>query len=308
MRLAEAEHDDDSEGIGSASPILDLTFAGTKWRLVHHCREIQICTDPRTAEFLSRATRKPDVTLHVRWAREFAPMQEVLFDAGLWRAYAGEPHVFDFQSEKFGPMPYKRATFNREYTEGEVLLSWQLIGKEQSYYPFEYPLDELATMHRLGLGQGVELHSCGMVNAAGEATLFVGHSGAGKSTMGRMWVAERQARILSDDRNIITRGKKGFRLHGTPWHGEAGLASNSSARLASICLIEHGANNELIPLAPAVAAAELFARSFVPWYRREALDFTLGFLQSVVDTVPVHVLRFVPDAHVLEFLETSFAN
>lgn len=286
---------------------LDVTFAGIKWRLVNHCHDLELCTDSRTSEFLSTDNRSPDAIVDVRWADRFPSAGEVLFDAGLWRAYAGEPHVFDFQSPKFGSEPYKRASFNRDFTEGEVLLSRVLISSETSYYPFEYPLDELAMMHRLGLGHGVELHSCGLATQDGRAYLFIGHSGAGKSTIGKLWVNERNARILSDDRNIITRDAAGFRLHGTPWHGEAGLASNSSATLKAIFLIEHGKTNELVPIAPSQAAAELIARSFVPWYRSEALDFALGFMQSVVNAAPAYILRFVPDAEAVHFLEANCA-
>jgi hypothetical protein len=291
----------------TAFPSLDLTFANVKWRLVHDCAGLDLCTDSRTSEFISQDDRPPDATVHVRWAKSFPDPGGVLFDAGLWRAYEGEPHIFDFQSPKFGATPYKRAIFDREFSEGEVLLNRELISSEKSYYPFEYPLDELAMMHRLGLGHGAELHSCGMATPDGNAFLFVGHSGAGKSTIGKLWVNERGSRILSDDRNIITRDNKGFRLHGTPWHGEAGLASNSSAELKAIFFLGRGSTNELISLPPALAAAELFARAFVPWYRAEALDFTLSFLKSVVEKVPTYTLRFVPNKHVIQFLEAACA-
>jgi hypothetical protein len=291
----------------TALPSLDLTFANVKWRLMLDCPGLDLCTDSRTSEFLSQDDRKPDAVIHVRWAEGFPDAGRVLFDAGLWRAYEGNPQVFDFQSPKFGPNPYKRAIFNHRFSEGEILLNREMIASEDSYYPFEYPLDELAMMHRLGLGHGAELHSCGMATQDGRAFLFVGHSGAGKSTIGKLWVKHRGSRILSDDRNIIVRDGEFFRLHGTPWHGEAGLASNSSAQLRSIFFLAHASTNELISLPPAQATAELFARAFVPWYRTEALDFTLSFLKSVVERVPTHILRFVPDSNVIEFLEAACA-
>lgn len=291
----------------AATASLDLTFANVKWRLVQECEGLELCTDTRTSEFLSQDRREPDSIIRVRWAENFPDAGGVLFDAGLWRAYEGEPHVFDFQSPKFGPAPYKRAIFSRDFSEGEILLNRDMIAQEKSYYPFEYPLDELAMMHRLGLGHGVELHSCGMATHDGRAFLFTGHSGAGKSTIGKLWVKERKACILSDDRNIITREGNSFLLHGTPWHGEAGLASNSNAKLKGIFLIQHGPTNELISLSTSQAAAELFARSFVPWYRAEALEFTLSFLKDIVQNVPTQILRFVPDVKVIEFLEAACA-
>jgi hypothetical protein len=295
-------------GAAAVEPaVLDLIFAGIKWRLINHCENLRLSIDSRTKEFLSHDTRPADALIDVFWGEQFDPPGNVLFDAGLWRAYAGEKQVFDFQSVKFGPKPYKRAIFDSDFTKGEIWLNRDPIEAEEEYYPFEYPLDELAMMHRLALGHGVELHSCGLATPDGRGYLFIGHSGAGKSTMGKLWVKERNARILSDDRVIITRKADGFWLHGTPWHGEAGLAANASAALNAIFLIQHGASNELLSVSAPAAAAELFSRTFVPWYRAAALEFALGFVQAVVTHVPVYILRFLPDASVVPFLETHCA-
>jgi hypothetical protein len=287
--------------------VLDLSFAGIKWRLRNDCEGLTVCTDPRTTEFLSSDDRIPDTVVDVRWSTRFDSPGEVIFDAGLWRAYSGDDFVFDFHTEILGPQPYKRAIFDRDFTHGEVKLNQDLLCNVDSYYPFEYPLDELAMMHRLALGHGVELHSCGLATNDGLGYLFVGHSGAGKSTLGKLWVAERGVRILSDDRVIVTRQDRGFDIHGTPWHGDAGLACNAKAGLKAIFLIQHGKRNGLERVNLAQASAELFARSFVPWYRSEALNFSLGFMQSIVAAVPVYVFRCAPNRTAIEFLEANCA-
>ncbi len=296
-----------ADSVRQSNGTLDLTFAGVKWRLLNHCEGLKVCTDPRTTEFLSADGHVPDAVIDVRWSNDFEIPGEVIFDAGLWRAYSGDDFIFDFHTEKLGPQPYKRAIFNRGFTHGEVRLNQELLRNEESYYPFEYPLDELAMMHRLALGHGVELHSCGLATSDGRGYLFVGHSGAGKSTLGKLWVSERKARILSDDRVIVTRQGDEFRIHGTPWHGEAGLACNTSAALKAILLIQHGSQNALLRVNPAQASAELFARSFVPWYRPEALGFSLGFMQSIVTEIPIYIFSCVPNPTAIEFLEANCA-
>ena len=46
--------------------------------------------------------------------------------------------------------------------------------------------------------------------------------------------------------------------------------------------------------------ARLFAASFPPFHDAPALDFTLGFIDSIVERIPCVELRFAPDATVLE--------
>ena len=297
------------ESATSASvQVIRLDLGGAVWEMRSAISGLRCELDVRTREFLSNRPGEADVVIEVGWADSLAAAKEVLFDAGLWRCSSHpEGLQFDFITERLGPDPYKRAIFDRRFNFGQVLLNRQLLGNLHSYYPLEYPLDELASLHRLGLGHGVELHCCGLATADGKGYLFVGHSGAGKSTLGKHWVKSRRATILSDDRVVVTAGDKGFVIHGTPWHGEAGLARNASAELQAIFLIKHGDRNRTEPLAAAKAAAELLTRSFVPWYQAEALDFTLGFLQRLSSEVPVYRFDCLPDESAVEYLEREHA-
>ena len=60
-------------------------------------------------------------------------------------------------------------------------------------------------MHRLTQEKAIELHGCGIVGPGGASNLFVGHSGAGKSTTTRLWTAHEGVEVLSDDRIIVRR-------------------------------------------------------------------------------------------------------
>jgi hypothetical protein len=193
-------------------------------------------------------------------------------------------------------------------------------------------LDELLIMHRLTQEKAIELHSCGIVRADGIGNLFVGHSGAGKSTTTRLWTAREDVEVLSDDRiivrrdaavveipldasraarrhgvlrsaqddNVATGAKFKMRMYGTPWHGEACFASPHSAPLARIFILEHGSGNILTPLSPSQAVAELFARSFVPFHRHEYVDSALDFLQELTEAVPVYRFAFEPDQRAVD--------
>jgi len=89
-------------------------------------------------------------------------------------------------------------------------------------------------------------------------------------------------------------------MYGTPWHGDAGIASPARARLSRIFVLEQAPAEELIPLSQGRAAAELFARAFVPFYRKNAVQFSLGFLDQVTRSVPCSTFRFTPTASAVE--------
>jgi len=227
---------------------------------------------------------------------------------GLWSAYT-EPTgtQFYFSSPMLGSSPYKAAWFDPTFSRGHIVLNRALRRNDNSIFPLEYPIDELAMMHRLALGEGVELHALGLADQDGSGYLFVGHSGAGKSTTARLWMAERGVRLFSDDRVILRKHDGEIWMYGTPWHGDAGVASQGRALLSSIFLLEQFPSNEIIPLAPPQAAAELFARAFVPHYLGDGIDFTLGFLKGLAQSIPCWTFRFTPTKSALEAIRHARA-
>ncbi|MDA2910072.1 hypothetical protein MYX04_03950 [Nitrospiraceae bacterium AH_259_D15_M11_P09] len=250
---------------------------------------------------------EPDVRVRAAWGELDELSGEKLFDAGgLWQLYAAkDSRRFHFTSPALGPVPYKMASFDPEFTSGEVRLNRPYFPNGQTVYPLEYPLDELLILQLLAQGRGVEVHACGVVNPTGQGYLFAGQSGAGKTTIARLWQKVEGVTVLSDDR-IILRNKDGrLWMYGTPWHGEAGLSCSARAPLAGVYLLRHGSSTELIPQRHAEAVARLVACSFPPFYSSSGLDFMLSLFDQVVNTVPCQELRFVPDERALALVRSS---
>src|SRR2546422_5642328 len=113
--------------------------------------------------------------------------------------------------------------------------------------------------------------------------------------------------ILSEDRIILRKSNGTVWMYVTPWHGEAELACAARAPLAGIYLLRHGhgMSNALIPQKRSQAITRLLASSFAPLYSRDALAFTLGFLDQVVRAVPCHELSFTPDERAVVLVRGS---
>ncbi len=97
-------------------------------------------------------------------------------------------------------------------------------------------------------------------------------------------------------------------MYGTPWHGEAGLATPCRVPLCNIYFLGRGKTNALVPQAPTAAIGRLFACSFPPFYNQAALTFSLHFLEQLTRTILCAELRFVPDASAVAFVQQHSAD
>jgi hypothetical protein len=270
---------------------------------------LRIALDPGLMEFEADSPAC-DVEISAEWAEELkvpVTTRPAFESGGLWSAFKEDDGTaFYFQTSYLGESPYKRAWFNRDFSRGNVKLLKRYFDPELPVYPLEYPLDELLMIHRLAQGEGAEIHACGVVTADGAGRLFVGHSGAGKSTTSRLWLRQPGSCVLSDDRIILRLRDRKVVMYGTPWHGDAGLAAQACAPVHRILLLEHGERNEILSLDPARATAELFTRTFVPYHSPAGLAHTLDFLEKITSRVPVALFRFVPDGSaVVEILRAA---
>jgi hypothetical protein len=129
------------------------------------------------------------------------------FDSGaVWQLFADENGFeFDFTAPVFGDLPYKRLSVNSSFSRATLTMSDFATSLVPLTAPLDYPLDELLIMHRLTQEDAIELHGAGIVTSDGVGNLFVGHSGAGKSTTMRLWTSREDVEVLSDDRIIVRR-------------------------------------------------------------------------------------------------------
>jgi hypothetical protein len=248
-----------------------------------------------------------DINIQIEWVAALPPSPGCqLFDSGsVWQLYERKhAFQFDFHTPILGRGSYKRLLVDDQFRHASLLLSDECFESRAVAAPLEYPLDELLIMHRLTQEKAVELHGVGIVGPDGASNLFIGHSGAGKSTTACLWTSLHEVKILSDDRIIVREDKDQIFMYGTPWHGEAHFALPDRAPLQRIFVLEHGHGNVLTRLTRSQMVAELFARAFVPFHRHEYVDSALSFLERVADVVPCYRYSFEPDERAVERILT----
>jgi hypothetical protein len=254
----------------------------------------------------------PDITMGVDWAdlAESPLRGEPVFDSGsVWRLHEkDDSYCFTIYSRSLGAVPYKAAEIKKTFTSGKIALHRPFFHRSTIVEPLEYPLDELIFSYFLALGTGIEVHSCGILDERGSGHLFVGQSEAGKTTMARIWQNEPGIVVLSDDRIVVRRLEGAYWMYGTPWHGDAALASPIRAPLSGLYFLEKGERNGFMRLGSAQALQRLFACSFPPFFSAEGIGSVLAFMGEIVRVVPCFELTFVPNREVTELIRSMHCH
>ncbi len=279
-----------------------LEIGDLQWRASQASPDIELTLGPALWRFAVHESEGADMTLLVRAGLPEIPDGCVLqfASSGLWSLYtAGEQSCITLAFPG-ADTPYEVALLGKSLRDGELWVHPSLVLKPVD--PWEYPFSELLMVLQLAQGRGVLLHAGALVDE-GRAILFVGESGAGKSTMTRLW-ARSGVQFLSDDRAIVRKWGSTFWAYGTPWHGDAGVASPGKAPLRALFFLQKAASHAVRPLAARDAMARLVVNCFPTFWDREGMAFTLGFLADMVENVPCYELAFARDPGVVDLVRS----
>lgn len=172
----------------------------------------------------------------------------------------------------------------------------------QSHFPSLtlMPTDQVFLVRALPFLDGMLVHGAGIVwRNAGLA--FLGHSGAGKSTMLRLLT---DAEILCDDRIVFRQSPDGTNVFGTWSHGEIPIVSGAGAPLRGLFFLEKSRKNEIVPLAnKRDAFFKLVQFLILPMVSKEWWEKVLDVAEKVVATTPAYVVRFDRSGNIRSHLE-----
>jgi len=203
-------------------------------------------------------------------------------DAGSW-------HLEIFAADRSAWLP--AASVSRDFSSGYLFSDARNAAGEPM--PLHHPHDRILILGRLAALGGGMLHSSTVADQ-GRALLFTGPSGAGKTTIARLWKAA-GATLLNDERSLVRPADGRFVAGSSPWHGEHSEVHPGAYPLEAVLFLRQAPASALIPLRPAEALARLLTLSFAPVFLPDGLDRTLDAWSKLLDCTPAYVMDFTPD-------------
>lgn len=197
------------------------------------------------------------------------------------------------------------ANASPDFSEGAIR---PLYGRmtAPSEFALNHPYDQTLLLNRLlHFGAGV-VHACGIVDR-GRGLIFAGRSGAGKTTLARLWRGL-GATLLNDDRVLLRDAPGGPLLESCPWHGEDPQVNSATVPLRAIVHLNQAPGNRLRRLEGNEPLTALLATTVAPFYSEHGLEQLLDAWTAVTARTPSYRLDFTPDARAVELCRAEFRN
>ena len=167
--------------------------------------------------------------------------------------------------------------------------------------PFYGPTMELLMVNYLAQGRGIIIHGCG-IKQGERGVIFVGESGAGKTTLAKIWDRASDVEVLSDDRTLVRKQGDHFVMYGTPWHGEGKFDSPGRVKLDQIFFIKHSKENSISKINKTHSVEQVLKCSFPPLWDVQGMEYSMDVFCDLAAAVPCRELSFKPDAGVIDFI------
>lgn len=145
---------------------------------------------------------------------------------------------------------------------------------------------------------GTLLIHASSVLCGGNAYLFQGKSGTGKSTHAALWTRNIDgAELLNDDHPAIRFSADGVAMaYGTPWSGKTHCYRSVSAPIGAFVRIVRASENQLHTLAPLGAYASLTASVFfMPFIGEDLIEARHRLIERLAASVACCEMHCLPD-------------
>ncbi len=227
-----------------------------------------------------------------------------------WAVYRKEDNLIYEWIQNYSPHAesYRKFVTNKDHTRLDTYNSSRaadFFSKGMLTSLSLFPTDQILLSQTLAFKHGCIMHSLGLIYN-NKGYIFIGHSGAGKSTMAE--IMKKNCTILCDDRNIIRKVKSEhrpeYRLFGTWRHSDFFEISPLSTPLKAIFFLHQSKKNQLIPVKDnKTKFRHLFGCLIKPLATDDWWHSTIDFVSGLSQQVDCFDLKFDKSGKIRELIE-----
>ncbi len=154
----------------------------------------------------------------------------------------------------------------------------------------------------LMLHEAVVLHAS-YINRDGQAILFTGPSGTGKSTQAELWEQYAGAEIINGDRALLRRRGSVWHAFGYPCCGSSMICQNRTLPLKAIVILEQAKENRVESLSASQKIRALVSGTEIYLWDTDEINQAFHLAEQISKEVPVIKLACRPDKNAVTVLK-----
>lgn len=152
----------------------------------------------------------------------------------------------------------------------------------------------------------IHLHSS-FILYQGQAILFTGPSGIGKTTQAELWQHYQGAEIINGDVSLIRKCNNQYYAYGAPVHGSSPYCENKSAPIKAVVALQQAKENHVEILNSYESLCYCLPEVYRPIMSDETYDILWETVDDFFSQIPVYRLTCRPDRNSTDLLKEALA-
>jgi len=170
-------------------------------------------------------------------------------------------------------------------------------------WPLDYPAINKIFRTMASENNGLLVHASGYVlNKKG--LLFVGQSGAGKSTVAKLLIKKNIKNLLNDERIYIFKKKDKFYMCSTPWNGEVVVKNKKICPIHSIFFLKKNKEKFYIKkLNKLEILNRLLNQLFIDYHDKKIISCEFDTVDKMLNKLKFYDFHFKREDSIVDYLE-----
>ena len=157
-------------------------------------------------------------------------------------------------------------------------------------------VNDVMFMSLLSLEKRLRAHNqfilhCSYIIHKGEAILFTGPSGIGKSTQADLWDKYKDIQIINGDRAVLSMDNQKLYASGCSFCGTSEYCENVKSPVRAIVILDQALENQIVKLPYKDTVMHLFKQITINYYNEQFFNDAMNFIDAIIEKNNIYHMR-----------------